>query len=223
MDIKGKLKHLVRNYNPISFVTLRRMRRQIGSTPVSLLCPNCMGGLLFHDLGMQFRSPTVNLMMDQRDFVKFVLHMEHYLEQEFSFFKHPIHDCPCAKLGDITVHFTHYPDPEQAVQKWRERAKRLDRNNMFVVLQERNGLTKEEILSLKDLPVRGLLVFTSKAYPDIPYALRCPIIDENGEVGNLLAISPWDGLRGYERYFDFVKWFNESHGENGFDITPYRK
>lgn len=223
MSFKSIARHMIRNYNPISFVTLRKMRRQIRNTSVSLLCPNCMGGLLFHDLGMQFRSPTVNLMMDQRDFVKFVLHMDYYLEQEFAFFKHPIHDCPCATLSDITVHFTHYPNPEQAVQKWRERAKRLDRNNLFVVLLERDGLTREELLALGELRVRGLLVFTVKEYPDIPYALRCPIIDENGEVGNLLTISPRDGLRGYERYFDFVKWFNESHGENGFDITPYRK
>lgn len=223
MSVKSIVRHLVRNYNPISFTVLRKMRREIRNTSVSLLCPDCMGGILFHDLGMQFRSPTVNLMLDQRDFVKFVLRMDHYLEQEFHFFKHPIHNCPCAALDDITVHFTHYSDPDQAVQKWRERAERLDRNNLFVVLLERDGLTREDILALRDLPVRGLLVFTRKEYPDIPYALKCPILDENGEVGNLLAISPWDGLRGYERYFDFVKWFNESNGENGFDIAPYRK
>ena len=223
MDIKAKLKYMIRNYNPIASANLRRMRREIRNTTVSLLCPNCMGGLLLHDLGMQFRSPTVNLMMEQRDFVKFVLHMEQYLEQDFAFFKHPALTCPCAKLGDITVHFTHYQDPEQAARKWHERAKRLDRDNTFVVLAECDGLTKEDILSLKDLPVRGLLVFTSKDYPDIPYALRCPIIKKDGEVGNLLTISPWDGLRGYERYFDFVKWFNEANRENGFDITPYKK
>lgn len=223
MSVKSIVRHLVRNYNPISFTVLRKMRREIRNISVSLLCPDCMGGILFHDLGMQFRSPTVNLMLNQRDFVKFVLRVDHYLEQEFHFFKHPIHNCPCAVLDDITVHFTHYSDPDQAVQKWRERAERLDRNNLFVVLLERDGLTREDILALRDLPVRGLLVFTRKDYPDIPYALKCPILDENGEVGNLLAISPWDGLRGYERYFDFVKWFNESNGENGFDITPYRK
>ena len=79
------------------------------------------------------------------------------------------------------------------------------------------------ICSLAQLPVRGLLVFTANAYPDIPYTLQLPKYEKDGEVGNILSMSFLDGLREYERYFDFVKWFNESHGENGFDISPYKR
>lgn len=223
MGLKNLLKHVIRAYHPVSFFHLRSMRRRLRNTSVSLLCPNCMGGLLLHDLGLPFRSPTVNLMMRQPDFVKLVRNLDFYLAREFSFLEQPGDACPCAKLGDITIHFTHYAGPEEAVEKWKARTERLDRSNLFVVLQERDGLTGEEILSLKDLPVRGLLVFTANDYPEVPYALRVPVVDEAGEVGNLLAVSPWDGLRGYERYFDFVRWFNESNGENGFDITPYTR
>lgn len=28
-------------------------------TEASFLCPNCIGGILFHDLGMRFYSPTL--------------------------------------------------------------------------------------------------------------------------------------------------------------------
>lgn len=223
MELWDFLKRVIRTCCPVSFFLLRSMRRRLRNTSASLLCPNCMGGMLFHDLGIPFRSPTVNLMMRQPDFVKFVRDLDDYLAREPVFFTDPDASCPCASLGDITIWFTHYEDAEQAARKWKERSERLDRSNLFVVLQERDGLTREEILSLRNLPVRGLLVFTAGDYPGIPYALRVPVTDETGAVGNLLAASPWDGLRGYERYFDFVKWFNESNGENGFDITPYRR
>lgn len=62
---------------------------------------------MFHDLGLQFMSPIVNLMMTQADFVKFGLDMDVFLEQEFVFFKDTNYECPCALLGDITIHFTH--------------------------------------------------------------------------------------------------------------------
>lgn len=223
MSLKDTVKKLVRNYNPVSFFTLRRMRSALRNRTASLLCPNCMGGLLFHDLGLQFRSPTVNLMMIQPDFAKFVRSLDAYLDMEPVFFDKPGSTCPCAKLGDITIHFTHYHSEAEAAAKWHERSARLDRDNLFVVLMERDGLTPEEIRALKDLPVRGLPVFTANDYPDVPYALQIPLVDGDGQVGNLLATSPLTGLRGYERYFDFVKWFNESRGENGFDITPYKK
>ena len=223
MDLKKHLRNFIRNNHPISSRQLRTMRREIKNTSASFLCPNCIGGHIFHDMGAQFRSPTVNTMMYQGDFVKFVRNLDHYLSQELCFFPHPEFHFPCAHLDDITIHFTHYTSVEQAVEKWTDRTARLDRDNLFVFLSERDGLTEEDIRSLGQLPVRGLLVFTANAYPDLPYTLQIPKYEKDGEVGNILAMSFLDGLREYERYFDFVKWFNEAHGENGLDVSPYKR
>lgn len=223
MDLKKHLRNFIRNNHPVSARQLRTMRREIKNTSASFLCPNCIGGHIFHDMGAQFRSPTVNTMMYQGDFVKFVRNLDHYLSQELCFFTHPEFHFPCAHLDDITVHFTHYTSVKQAVEKWTDRAARLDRDNLFVFLSERDGLTEEDIRSLAQLPVRGLLVFTANAYPDLPYTLQIPKYENDGEVGNILAMSFLDGLREYERYFDFVKWFNEAHGENGLDVSPYKR
>lgn len=223
MNIKHWIIKTIRNYNPISFFTLRRMRKGIRNTTASFLCPNCLGGILFHDLGLQFRSPTVNLMIKQPDFAKFVLRLDHYLSQELQFFSHADYNFPCAKLDDITIHFTHYSSEQHASEKWRERAARLDRDNLFVFLIERDGLTEEEIRALGDLPVRGLVVLTAHDYPDIPYTLYLPNLVEDGQVGNILTMSAVTGLRKYECLFDFVKWFNEANGGPVFDIRPFRK
>ena len=82
-------------------------------------------------------------------------------------------------------------------------------------------MTREDILRLGSIHARGLVVFTANAYPDIPYALQIPKYAADGEVGNILAKSYWDDSHEYEKYFDFVKWFNEANGE--YDISPFVK
>ena len=206
--------------NPFVHLRRWRMRRGLKNKGMSLFCPYCMGGTLFHDLGLQFCSPTINLMMYQTDFKKFILHLDDYLKQEFVFFKHPDYAFPCAKLGDVTVHFTHYKSEQDAVETWRRRCKRIDRNNMFVMCSERDGLTKDDILQLgRELKVRGLLVFTENPYPDIPYTLQIT----DGPVTSMQStVSHLTGERKCERLFDFVKWFNEANGGD-YDISPYMK
>lgn len=222
MSVKDIVKNILEERNPLVIRRRKKMRAALKNMAPTFLCPNCIGGILFHDLGLQFRSPTVNTMMTQRDFKKFVLDLNHYLERELCFFDHPEHDFPCAKLDDVTVHFTHYHTEAEAAEKWKARTARMDRENLFVFLTERDGLTEEEIRTLSGIHARGLVVFTAKAYPDIPYALQIPRYAADGEVGNILEKSWLDGSREYEKYFDFVKWFNEAEGGN-FDIAPFKK
>lgn len=221
MRAKETMKHLLSDKNPAAIRRRKNMRAALTNTTPTFLCPNCIGGILFHDLGLQFQSPTVNLMMFQTDFAKFVLNLDHYLAQELAFFQYPDYSFPCARLGDITIHFTHYHTEEEAAQKWAERSARIDRDNLFVFLEERDGLTREDMLQLGRIHARGLVIFTANAYPDIPYALQIPKYASDGEVGNVLAKSYLDDSREYEKYFDFVKWFNEGNG--AFDCSPFVK
>ena len=220
MKIIGLAKKLWGKYNLFAYARRYGMRKKLHNQDATFLCPNCIGGILYHDLGLKFMSPTVNLMMTQPDFVKFVLNIDYYLRQEFEFFDHPEYECPCAYLGDIIIHFTHYHSKQEAVTKWKERAKRIQKDNIFVFLEERDGLTPDEILKLRVLEVKGLVVFTANEYADIPYTVQIEKYKNEGEVGNILMRSFWNDSREYERYFNFVKWFNEADGGN-YDVSPY--
>lgn len=222
MDAKTFVKNLLYHCNPLAVRRRSKMRKALTNLEPSLLCPNCLGGILFHDLGLQFRSPTVNLMMKQPDFVKFVLNMEYYFLQELIFFEKPGYSCPCAKLDDITIHFTHYATPEEAAYKWNKRKDRIDCNNLFVFATERDGMTEADIRRLGDLRCRGLVVFTANDYPDIPYALQIPKYIMDGQVGNILEKSWMDESREYEEYLNFVKWFNEASG-TPYDVSKFAK
>ena len=46
------------------------MRKRLKNQDFTILCSNCIGGTIYHRLGLQFRSPTVNLWMHQRDFLQ---------------------------------------------------------------------------------------------------------------------------------------------------------
>ena len=219
MKIK-KLTLDIRALNPIAAARRKKMRAQIRNKEASLLTPNCLGGLLFHDLGLEFRSPTIDLTMYQYHFIRYVLDRENYQKKKLEFYRHPDYTSPCAHLGDIDINFTHYKTPEEAEKKWVERSKRIDADNLFIFAMERDGIGKKEILDLGRARARGILVFTAHPYKDIPYALYLPAFRKEGQVGNIMGQSLIDDSRGYEKYFDFIKWLNEADGGD-HDISPY--
>ncbi len=222
MNPKTTLKNILTACNPLAIRRRNAMRRALTNHTPSLLVPNCMGGILLHDLGLQFRSPMVNLMMFQNEFVRMVCSLDEYLARELAFFSHPEYTFPCAKLGDVTIHFTHYQTEEEVLEKWRSRCARLDRENLFIAALERDGLTEAEIRELGRVRARGIVVFTARRYPDIPYACYVPQLSKDGAVEDILARSFADDHRKYEEVFDFVKWFNEAAGGD-YDVRPFVK
>lgn len=207
-------------YNPLARLRRYRMKKRLHNYNITFLCPNCIGGILFHDLGLRFMSPTVNLMMTQTDFLKFVLNIDHYLNEKFIFYTDQKYNCPCAHLSDINIHFTHYETEHEAENKWKDRVKRIQKDNIFIFLEERDGLTKEEILKLSTLKVKGIVVFTANKYEDIPYAVFIKKYQRSGQIGNILKRSLVDDSREYEHYFDFIKWFNNAN-EGDYDISKF--
>ena len=51
----------------------------------SIICSNCAGGVISHRLGQKFLSPTVNLWLHQRDFLKLAANLREYLSYELEF------------------------------------------------------------------------------------------------------------------------------------------
>lgn len=53
-------------------------RKRLKNKEISIISTNCIGGVLSHDLGLQFKSPTVNLFFRAEDFIKFCENLEYY-------------------------------------------------------------------------------------------------------------------------------------------------
>ena len=112
----------------------------------TLITNNCWGGVIAHNYGMEFCSPTVNLQILPEDFPKFCENLSQYLEMDLKecdnltkwhetclinmFGYVPDFRFPLGMVGDVLVVFQHYDTFEDAKEKWDIRRKRVDFNNI---------------------------------------------------------------------------------------------
>ena len=114
----------------------RKRRRLINYNP-TIISSNCNGSYILHDMGLKFNTPTVNLYFETKDFLKFVADLDKYLSAQLVEVKSR-NPFPVGKLDDIYVYFMHYPTFFEAAYKWDQRKKRINKENMFIVMTERN-------------------------------------------------------------------------------------
>ena len=107
---------------------------------VSILCNNCWGGICAHSLGIEFCSPTKNLWIPEHRFIPFLGHLRYYLSLDpvmvewvdaMSCFDKP--RVPKLMVGDIPLYCNHDTDPEEAIEKWQSRKKKVNYENIVAV------------------------------------------------------------------------------------------
>ena len=143
-------------------VLSRIVKKQLDLSEISLISMNCIGGIIYHDTHQKFLSPTVNLFFTPKDFLKFVENLDYYLSivpTVENGEKYPI-----GRLGDITLYFMHYKSAEEALSKWEERKKRINRDKIFVIMVERDGFTQQDFEGFKKIKYPKLLFTRNKDY-----------------------------------------------------------
>lgn len=184
-------------------------RKRLKNRNFSIISSNCIGGIIYHRLGMQFLSPTINLWFPERDFIKFVLDLEGYLAEELVFveskYSHPV-----AQLRDIKVYFSHYHTKDEARNAWNQRKARINFDNLYIVMYDRDGVTREDLLKLKDVPCKGRIVLSEhvRNYEGVDYIQT--LIPGTGAFGNQFIDADEMGIYTFEKQFDYVSWLNNS-------------
>lgn len=98
----------------------KKNRSLLKNRDITIISANCVGGVIYHDLGLAFNSPTINLFFSASDYVKFVSNFKHYLQCELVETSSEF-DYPCALCDDIVLHMVHYHSFEEGKMKWEER------------------------------------------------------------------------------------------------------
>lgn len=204
---KGRLEECSKNvlWSIINYVDKIRLK----NNRFSILCSNCVGGVLYKRLNEPFLTPTINMWMEDADLIKFASNIKKYVKAELQFIE-TVYDYPVAKLDDIILYFNHCMTWEEAREHWKKRINRIHEENLFLILSDRCGLTKENIELLESIPCKGKVVFTSQKTELKDYMLFLPYYDGCEKVGiymldrlkNKFEIAPFDG------YFDYVHFFN---------------
>ena len=183
-------------------------RRKLKNTSPSIIASNCNAGVILHDLGLKFNTPTVNLYFYARDFIKFVSDLDRYLILE------PIEektdmDFPVGRLDDILIYFMHYKTFDEAKEKWEERKSRVDKNNLFIMMTDKNDCTYEDIKVFNSLPFKNKVIFTHKPYEEFECAYYMKGFEDKEEVGVLSDWKPGFWKRRYIDDFDYVSFLND--------------
>ena len=188
-------------------------RRKLKNDHFSIICSNCIGGTIYHRLGKQFLSPTINLFIRERQFVPFCLHLKYYLSQEPQLVEsdapYPIGKL-CGdgeELPDIEIHFNHDRDPAAAFRKWNERKQRVDWDNLYLICYNLDGVSIEQLRQLEQVRCRNRVVLTRIPLPEIPWSVY---IKPNMRSRYPLAYLGKDifGVRQFEKKFDYVGFLN---------------
>lgn len=163
--------------------------------------------MVTHDFRQPLNSPTVNLFIPFPDYVTFLENMRFYLQQEIIDITgrspYPIGEIS----GGVKIHFLHYNTFEEARSAWMRRRGRIDFNNLYVVLVERDGCTHNDLLRFDRLPFKHKVAIVHKPYTDIKNKFYFKGYENDNQVG---LITDWKNKLGQRIYdkFDWVGWLN---------------
>lgn len=186
-------------------------RKRLKVNGFSIISNSCIGGQIYHDLGLKFLSPTINIQIHDVDFYKFVVNLKEYLNYELRFIQTQ-EQYPIAFLGDIKLYFVHYKTEEEAASKWYERCKRINWDKLYIICSDRpcgKEVSHEDMLSLKNVKCANKAIFSTRKYDDIDYIVQLPKDPEGDYVNKyMLDKIPIINFWRYEFLWDYVKWLN---------------
>lgn len=188
-------------------------RARLKNHDFTIISSNCVGGVITHELGQRFDSPTVNLYFEPSDYLKFLKNFRHYIEDGILIEnkqKSVERGYPVGILEDITLYFVHYESFEQAKEKWIERCKRIHWDNIYFLMTQRDGCSDKQVKEFDELPYQHKVIFTRKKFDDVgsSYFINNSLQD-NGEVKDLcLYRGKFNGARIIDD-FDYVKFLNK--------------
>lgn len=132
----------------------------------TIISNNCAGGAVLHELGMEFKTPTINLQILPEEFPRFCLNLRKYMDHDLKEYTEisEVHmaylykmfggvpDMPYGLLDDVIVCFQHYKTFDDAKTKWDERKKRIVYDNVGYLFHARGEEYSKELakfLSIK--------------------------------------------------------------------------
>ena len=185
----------------------------------TLVCQNCLGGLIYSVLDLPFTSPTINLYIEDENFVKLANDPVRYLSIPAEPYIEEFHDpvdpsvvFPKIKVDDIEICCLHYKSCAEAVDAWERRRKRANLSNIYIIGNSWNCHENEDLIRQVAAAPYPSVVFTLKEM-DIPGTIKLPgdfwKTDRRGIVRpNITDEKPGTHKRYFEEFFDFVSWLN---------------
>lgn len=164
---------------------IARKRKELKVKEFTIISQNCIGGVFYHDMGLRFMSPTVNLYIPEPGFIKMVKNLEKYMAADPVVRWNGLY--PVGLLcEDVTIHFLHYSSCEEAFQCWQERKSRILWDRIVVVATDRDGFSKQLFEEWKQIPYPKILLTVHEEYAGDSGTVLYREYLKDGEVPDLI-------------------------------------
>ncbi|MBT8908996.1 hypothetical protein BTI62_04155 [Lactobacillus delbrueckii subsp. bulgaricus] len=185
-----------------------KRRKGLQNKDFTILSSNCTGGVIYHDLGLQFKSPTINLWFKPKDYLKFISNLNKYLSMDLVEETETALGYPVGLLGDIYLCFFHYRTFEDAKNKWNSRKKRINKDNIYVIFTDRDGFDDEDFQNFLALPYKHKILLAGDKKYSSKYTKIISKDLENGHLGDIFTVrNRFTGKRLLDE-FDYVSFLN---------------
>lgn len=183
-------------------------RHKLRNRNATIISSNCNGEFMYYDMRLPFLSPTINLSFDMNDYVKLLDNLHWYMSQPITPCLDKQFDFPCGMLADIKIRFNHYKTFEEAVEKWEERKKRINWDNLYVVAIDGDNCSEESLKQFDALPFKHKVIFTHCPRPDIKSAFYLKGFENQKGVGVAIYFKKQFRIRRYLDDFDYIAFLN---------------
>lgn len=148
----GISKEKIYSYKVFSYSVfdIERYSRLRKDTP-TIFSNNCWGGLMYHALGLEFRSPLINGFESDDDYLKLITNPKNYMEKKLNLIEMKTEgkmQYPVCGCEDICLHFNHVTSFAEADMSWETRKKRVNWDNLFVEMFTENAEIAKEFSKL---------------------------------------------------------------------------
>ena len=180
----------------------------------TILSNDCIAGVLMKNYALPCKSPMINCAMLPEGYVRYLAHIEHYLQCELvekeSELNFPVGELVSEAFGNIEIRFMHYASFKEAKTLWKRRSKRIDLNNMNVVLDLNPGMvaSEKDVNAFLALPYNKVIITTEK-FKDTPVSHFIDVGNKINVPGIMLKFKNLRGERYYDD-FDFIEWLNKN-------------
>lgn len=164
------------------------------------------GGVIYHDLGLQFLSPTINLFFSPNDFCKFCLNLKYYISLQIKEKESP-KPYPVGMVGDIELNFMHYESFEEARQCWEKRKARINYDNLVVIGISSKDTPEEYYEEFEKIPY-AKVILSQELVPQHKNAVYVNGFDSI-KTNQLLDFKSFFSGERYLDAWDYVTWLNE--------------
>ena len=182
-------------------------RKKLKNNNFTILSQNCIGSIMYHDLGVKFFSPTINMLFEPKDFLKFLSNVKYYIYKEIEFMETD-KKYPVGKIDDIKIDFVHYKSKEEVLEKWNKRRERINWNKLYVIACDDN-MSEDDVKKFDHLSgFQKKILFTNNKKHLIKNAIYIYNLFDKADA-RLLNFCDFSGRRYYQKVFDYVKWINK--------------